>query len=1819
MADPRTAYRRMRERAAKAADLRANVAAADARLTHLRRARDAAARQVDPRLARPPRSLADLDDALATATSALAELREKLRRAESQLTDEVRRLAEVSDPRKAIGGLNGRTPLLLMPLRLETRFTPTELWVRIYPDQWAVDGFEDRLSDTEVVNATRFWASIFRAGGDEGMRRAAWRSLLASSGSGRAGWIIDRFTPLDPTAEPVRTSPDEVILVVASDLALSAAERTAATRYWEQVWRADGDQDGAFATALRSALGNPRADAVLGMPPHAFDERPTGVDPEQAQVTVAFCELPTLATDTKPSAWTRAARANLLPDRIVLIGHRSGQPVLEFVGNQIPPSLVVGPDPAAGPDNQFRIENGELVVPDELRWMVDFSAAVDVGMAMRIKLQPGMENGFDRLFAVGIRAGSTPAEDQAELEELLAHHHRSRSGMSIVAQGTPTNNTEDVPSGFSRLDDPDLSYDRYLGGASRLVNDPRWATKRDGQWLAECLGVNPAVFAAVAGAAGTDQAEARAMNTALWPATWGYFLESMMHPLLGDDDVTQTRSFFLDYVSGRGRIPALRLGRQPYGIVPATAFDRLRFGTGAPGDPAKPPDLPVLTTLGKLLTVVTTDLVTLAEAVPHAYAPGDPHQTLLDIVALHPASVEFHQRYAESIADIFNRFRFDNLGREFFDAWNALGHLVTGRQLLARLGYAANDTPDILGKLFHTAQHKLKGPIVDDRPLSEEAAVRAYCDDGRNYLRWLADAGRSSLEELRQETGFTGDREPTALLYILLRHALLLSWWDAAIRLRLDAGLLSSTGLLAARREPPFVHVADAQGTESRWNALYGAAAAITGDTLRPLHEVIPTLLDKPAADHLRQNADAIDALSGLPTARLERLLAEHLDCCSHRVDAWRLGLVTRRLLDMRGLKPSDGTGGRRPKPQRGVHIGAYGWLHDVRPEPRTAEPVKLPDDLKPAFGAGSTPVRDSTNGGFVHAPSLNHAATAAILRSGFMANATPDHPDTMAINLSSERMRLATSVLQGLRNGQPLGNLLGYRFERGLHDRHGLAEVDAFIHPLRLAFPLVGDRDGRMCVDGLELVRQVRKLGNSGYPFGRTDLPDASAEQRQAIDLEVERLLDVHDAIADLVLAEGVHQAVLGNADRAASTLDTIGRGGFPPEPAVLETPRQGSTLTHRVAIHLRAGLNHLASPVDGLAMTPRAIAEPGVNELVAALLPPPADVVVRVRWTDPDGTDRNRLVSQAELGLQPIDLLYLVRLESQAALGELDERILRYVADETGLRPDTTPTVHFTERVPGKTTFFEIAPLVGHLRTVVTTSRTLRATDVLRAGDARSTADTLVHADRARVAEVTARLDSHLGGLRSLRTEIDTALADPTAPLAAVDDLVDQASAALIGSGRFGLPSGGAGQLAATQAALFGDLLAAVAARTERWRARLVRADAALGRDSALPSTATDAERVAVLLRADREIRNTPTSPVPTAAAPFHAAIETQRSAFADRLAGFEAVTEMATGFTDALAAVAALLPVDAFDADPFPIDEFTERAVALARDASSALGFMITDAERRSDAAASHLAAHDLAAPGRPRVDALAAAVTALLGPDAVFVPEFDIPAAQADEWEAALQWSRSGGLLAGMPTRPFPVDDWLHGVARVRGPMRSWEQATLLASAFNRPELELTPSQFPHVSEPWLALDWPPGTTLTADRLLYTAHYPAAFDKRAAQAGLLLDEWVEVVPGDTATTGIVFHHDSPNSEPPQAMLLVVPPDATAGWHWDDLVAALNDTLDLARQRALEPADIAQTAYATFLPATVSEATVRGLGISANLAVNNGLYRILRADHD
>ena len=97
---------------------------------------------------------------------------------------------------------------------------------------------------------------------------------------------------------------------------------------------------------------------------------------------------------------------------------------------------------------------------------------------------------------------------------------------------------------------------------------------------------------------------------------------------------------------------------------------------------------------------------------------------------------------------------------------------------------------------------------------------------------------------------------------------------------------------------------------------------------------------------------------------------------------------------------------------------------------------------------------RGQTNGGYIHAPTLDHAKTAGVLRSAHLSHNTgPDPTGAFAIDLSSARVRTALHLVDGMRQGQPLGAVLGYRLERRLHEER----LDRFILTLRGLAPLVG------------------------------------------------------------------------------------------------------------------------------------------------------------------------------------------------------------------------------------------------------------------------------------------------------------------------------------------------------------------------------------------------------------------------------------------------------------------------------------------------------------------------------------------------------------------------------------------------------------------------------------------------------------------------------------------------------------------------------------------------------------------------------------------
>lgn len=1797
---------------------------------------------------------------------------------------------QFTDPRKNIGRLSDRTPILLMPLRIEIRFktvevdnrSRNELWVRVYPDDIFVDVFEDTFSESEVQKARTYWADIWRAAGDEAQERGAWRVFLSGQGSGRSYWMIQNYQPLNIQEKPVKADGvPTVILTIVTQVPLSAAERDVANNFWEALWRADDDGEAATSAYndLSAAVGAETAQHIQTnyRPRNLADSPPVGATRETTTVIVAHLEFPTdEAIATRASGWSQAPHVNTLPDRLVLLGYRNGEKVLELIGNPIPSPLAVGPDPSAEPEDQIRKEGAGIKVDDGMAWVTDFGKAIDVGMAFRVPLSTDeFRLGFDKLLVLGVRLRANAASGKAELEELITHHHASKAGFSLLPQGRPTNNVEGEGSAYSWQEDADVSFNHYFGKEETKVTEG--FAKSDGRRLAEMLGLDPRALRGIPFYRQNDIGDAQALNTALWPATLGYFMDAMMQPVFDDDTVAQTREFFTRHVSARGHIPAIRVGKQPYGILPATCRSRIEWLFERATVPSVVAlrgfnaQSRLLQNIYRLLRRMEVDFEPLLNRVSYVGKAGDPLQILLDVVGLHAGSVEYQQRYAESISQVYNRLAMQGAGGAFVAALITLGYVASGFNLLKELGYVAAEgakTPDILEKLFVREPNLLKGHLIDDVDLSETSPIRGYTETGENYIAWLIRAASTSHDALRLQQGFK-EGTPTALLYLMLHHALDLSYVETSIRLFFNAGLIDSAGLEAAKREPKFMQVTElslanpAEGGGSRWQYLYRKEAAVTGTANRTIGEFIPTILTTMTATaYLKRQLDALEHLKNRPTAALERVFAEHLDLCTYRFDAWYGGLLSVQLEELRNNpqvpevpdaqgEPTEGGEEDAPDFVTGLHLGAYGWLENVRPEFKRLEPVALPDELADIFSGEDEPplVRDNKNQGYIHAPSLNHAVTAAVLRNGYLSNATPQNSSSFAINLSSERVRMALQIIQGMQAEQSLGGLLGYQFERGLHDRHDV-EVDEFIYDLRKTFPLVGDRltstrtgktdqlgrklsirrvEAHNVIDGLALAEHVRKPGNGIYPFGFADLPPASPAQRDAISQEAGRIVNLADAVADLAMAESVHQVVQGNYDRAGAVLDTYSKGKFPAMPDVARTPRSGVTLHHRVALHLPVGLD----PADPALTSPRAQAEPAINAWLASLLPAADRVACSVTVTDPlDGSVMTATVTQQDLGLLPADLLYLLDSEAEGSASTLDDLIESRVIAILAPRPHAQLAIRYRERIPaiaGHVTFFELSALIRPLRGLLLRSRPLRGTDMTLSQEGSEDMDADLVLAPQRITLVRDQLQTRLAGLTAFHAALQARIDAEQAPqiISEIDVTVDSFVGLMLALTPFASFETGTSAIHADRRRIFAALLDRVAALVDRWSGKLDEFDQAIVSYDANP-TATDQEKFLALQMAERLVAADRTDPLPPLPDTYRDDLITiRRAALAAQRDGFANLHATALTLSGLHDAVAAAIPVIAnLDPADGELEPHSQQILLLAEDMAKRAAALIgritaqlAEVQKLLDAAATEVA-------GKKKIGMLTQGARRLLGENFQILPDFRLPEAQAVEWGNA--WGLGAeadtailDYLQAEQGRRWPVEDWFAGIARVREKVHDLETVGHLTQALTAVDIPLQPLQFPwRPDTPWLALEFPEtkadGTALVIDedKLLYTAHFTAGFDSAQRQAGLLLDEWTEVIPNRSLDTGLAFHYDRPNSEPPQTLLLALPPRYTGGWQWQDLVDTVHETMDLAKKRAIEPDHIDTTAYARFLPAVISAVTLYPITASLNFAFNNNLAAVL-----
>ncbi|XXF74949.1 hypothetical protein P2318_17910 [Myxococcaceae bacterium GXIMD 01537] len=1204
-----------------------------------------------------------------TLQRALDDKRRLLQTASAGLKDTLAGMQEAFSFEAQVGQLADDTPFLLLPVRVEVRFMRVkhiyratgaagerwpslpdarELWVRIFPDDLAVSSHEESLTEAEATDGRAYWVARYEGRASDEGPRGAWRVLAMGHGEARAAWIARRTQP-----------------------------------------------------------------------------------PEYNATTAHFSAPPTFtAPSLQSAAWTQAPTSFVMPDRFAVILTR-GAVRKQFVGNTLPDPLPVGPHPGEAASGFVQDSAGNLVASPELRWMTDFQEAVRVGLALRIPLT-GEEatGGFERLLVVGVKLSADKEAGRALVERLLEHHHYTDGGLALVPQGMPTNNTEEGRSGQGgRARDADSAFE-----AEQLGPLFTWTAnadaRRDGQWLADALGIDPAVLQHVRNADGTDILEARAANRALWPATLGSFLREHAAPLVSDGDAEATESFFKRWVTGRGLIPAFRVGHQPYGVLPTTAFSAWAY----PANDARYTFFQRLfTDVLKVMDRTWADLSKQAQSLG-AGSITDLDERFLQVLGLQPSSVEFYQRFMSGPTLLWNLQEFWRAGTG--QAANAEVHEPNAaggglHALFTSLGFKLPVMPSVLELVGQAEPRQLTGPVVDDGPLSETEGLRPL-GGGVNYIRWLATAASEAVRAEDFSSLGSGISPPRALLYLLLRHALLLEYANTAFFLLLDAGLVK-----APERAREELTVAPST-TFLPWRNLTLPIEKLTVG--KPLNTYLDDILraDNQKAAALREIRDALTTLSQLPTARLERVFAEHLDLCQYRLDAWLQGLVNERLFNQRVQGQTRRTG---------LHLGAFGWLERVVPGPTPGVHV-MEAERKPGVAASSiTPtdylvreqrapaspaqafvslgapdsvvLRQQPSGlvapepgaqppgqGFLHGPSLAHAVAGAILRDGYQAHLDPSAPEgALAVNLSSPRVRTALFYVEGVRQGQALGALLGYRFERALHERFPGANLSRYLLELRQAFPLVAGRvtrdaggpvevtEARNVPDGLKLLEAWRR-GTPPWHQGLPGLTQDAAALGQ-LGQVVASLADEMDAVGDLTLAEAVFQAAQGQFERARAVLDAGAGNGVFPELEFIRTPRRGHVLTQRLLLPLVASGGALAWAG---AATPRALAEPALNAWAARLLGDPSRLVIPFTFTA-GGSSQPGRITAAVLGLQPLDLLHLLSATpEQLDGGEFAALATHVIRSRELKRDDGTLTLHFGRReglLPQERTFEEVLPL--------------------------------------------------------------------------------------------------------------------------------------------------------------------------------------------------------------------------------------------------------------------------------------------------------------------------------------------------------------------------------------------------------------------------------------------------------------------------------------------------------------------------------------------
>ena len=295
---------------------------------------------------------------------------------------------------------------------------------------------------------------------------------------------------------------------------------------------------------------------------------------------------------------------------------------------------------------------------------------------------------------------------------------------------------------------------------------------------------------------------------------------------------------------------------------------------------------------------------------------------------------------------------------------------------------------------------------------------------------------------------------------------------------------------------------------------------------------------------HVKARID--DLITATDEAKREQevknLIIEFFDLFAYRLDAWMMGLLSNKL---------------RKRMKSGRHriaLGNYGWVFNLKEPTVEDERQREPNE-------------------YILAPSINQAVTGAILRSAYKNSRLNGQTDyDLSVNLSSERVRNAIRIIEGVQNGLAIGTILGTDLERLMHDAYkdnGI-ELDEGIYKLRKSYPMVEDNkkeqdetklkdNGITVINGAKLIEAYRNGGRS-FEFvadleAFSEDNDINAKNSKLWKL-LDRIDDEYDALTDLILSEGVYKLTQGEREAVDALMQALDTGKNIPMPQVAEIP---------------------------------------------------------------------------------------------------------------------------------------------------------------------------------------------------------------------------------------------------------------------------------------------------------------------------------------------------------------------------------------------------------------------------------------------------------------------------------------------------------------------------------------------------------------------------------------------------------------------------------------------------------------------------------------